>query len=654
MARKTARPGRTLGVFFLGLAIAFGLVALAGTWKPELGLDLQGGTSIRLTPKGNPSAESLEEARKIIDQRVNAGGVSEAEVTVQGNKYIVVEVPGKSRSDLIDTVKRQAQLRFRIVACSDANPGPCAAGTPQDPTQPSIDPGTGVTAPATPTATPSDTAAPTDGTSPSDTTAPTDGTAPSESTAPSKAAAPSGGSNRAPVHYPTRLAGSHLRGAADGSESPTPTDSPGDTASAVTDDSATADPSEGSTEPSDATTPSSAPVVPSPEGGKDVDDPLTWSDAPNQEAIDAFNAFTCPPAGKATNVEDDPKKPLVTCGTDEDAEGNEFVTKYLLSASMIEGTQLDNAQAAIPQGQVNYVVQLDFNGEGTKEFTKISEALVNTEKQFGIVLDGQVISAPTMNGLITDGKPEISGNFTQASAKSLATSLKFGALPVSIADYSAQTVGPSLAGDQLTAGITAGIVGLILVMIYCLIYYRGLGIVVVGSLLVAGASTYAMVLLLSKTANFTLTLPGIAGLIVAVGITADSFIVYFERIRDEMREGKSMRVAVEAGWLRARATCLAADAVSLLAAIVLYIFAAGVVRGFAFALGLSTLIDLVVFFWFTKPLVSQFAKLHFYNGGGRFSGLSAATLGIDKIASDRPRAAAATRSTAPTAKGGTV
>ena len=316
---------------------------------------------------------------------------------------------------------------------------------------------------------------------------------------------------------------------------------------------------------------------------------------------------------------------------------------------MIEGNELDSAAAEIPQKSVNYVVSLDFDGDGTDAFSKISEALVCPSgtvppcRQFAVVLDGQVLSAPTMNALITNGQAQIEGNFTQASAKSLATSLKFGALPVSFSDFSVETVGPSLAGDQLTAGITAGIFGLILVMIYCLIYYRGLGIVVVGSLLVAGASTYAMVLLLSKTANFTLTLPGIAGLIVAVGITADSFIVYFERIRDEMRDGKSMRVAVEAGWIRARATCLAADAVSLLAAIVLYIFAAGVVRGFAFALGLSTLIDLVVFFWFTKPLVSVLAKTTFYNGGGRWSGLSAATLGIDKITADRPRVAAATR-----------
>jgi preprotein translocase subunit SecD len=321
---------------------------------------------------------------------------------------------------------------------------------------------------------------------------------------------------------------------------------------------------------------------------------------------------------------------------------------------MIEGNELDDAAAVIPQNQVNYVVSLDFNGEGTKTFAKISEALVGTEKQFAVVLDGQVLSAPTMEALITNGQAQIEGNFTQASAKSLATSLKYGALPVQFSDFSVETVGPSLAGDQLSAGITAGIFGLILVMLYCLVYYRGLGIVVVSSLLVAGSATYALVLLLSKTANFTLTLPGIAGLIVAVGITADSFIVYFERIRDEMREGRSMRVAVEAGWVRARATCLAADAVSLLAAIVLYIFAAGVVRGFAFALGLSTLIDLVVFFWFTKPLVSVLARRHFFNGGGRLSGLSASTLGIDKIAPDRPRAATATRSSAPKTEGGTA
>jgi preprotein translocase subunit SecD len=231
--------------------------------------------------------------------------------------------------------------------------------------------------------------------------------------------------------------------------------------------------------------------------------------------------------------------------------------------------------------------------------------------------------------VITNGQAEISGNFTEASAQSLATSLKFGALPITFEkDPSVETVGPSLAGNQLNGGITAGIIGLVLVMLYCLFYYRGLGLVVVSSLIVAGLATYALVLLLSEGAGFTLTLPGLAGLIVAVGITADSFIVYFERIRDEMRDGRSMKSAVEAGWKRARATCVAADTVSLLAAVVLYIFAAGVVKGFAFALGLSTLIDLAVFFWFTHPMVSWLARFKLFNSGHKLSGLDREALGV--------------------------
>ena len=276
---------------------------------------------------------------------------------------------------------------------------------------------------------------------------------------------------------------------------------------------------------------------------------------------------------------------------------------------------------------------LSFDGEGSDVFADISNALVGTEKQFAIVLDGQVLSAPTMEGRILDGNAQISGDFTETTANSLATSLRYGSLPIAFEDQPlVETIGPSLAGDQLSAGLTAGGIGLAIVMLYCLLYYRGLGTVVIASLFVAAGITYAMVLLLSETANFTLTLPGIAGLIVAVGITADSFIVYFERIRDEMRIGKSMRVAVESGWKRARNTCLAADAVSLLAAVVLYIFAAGVVKGFAFALGLTTIIDLVVFFWFTHPMVSYLAKYRFFNKGHRLSGLSPETLGVSRVA----------------------
>ncbi len=348
-------------------------------------------------------------------------------------------------------------------------------------------------------------------------------------------------------------------------------------------------------------------------------------DSPDQASIQAFNEFECPPQGEAPVVEDDPDKPLVTC----DSDG----IKYLLSVSMIEGTNLSSAGAGIPDQSVNWAVDLKFDGAGTEDFTQISRTLFGTEKQFAIVLDGQVISAPTMNGVITNGEAQITGDFTEAEATGLATSLKFGALPIQFSDdlIETQTVGPSLAGNQLSAGLAAGALGLGLVMFYCLIYYRGLGLVVLASLVVAAALTYALVLLLSESAGFALSLPGVAGLIVGVGITADSFIVYFERIRDEMRDGKSMRVAAESGWQRARNTCLAADAVSLLAAVVLFIFATGVVRGFAFALGLSTLIDLVVFFWFTHPMVSWLARFDFFNRGHKLSGLDAESLGLDRL-----------------------
>jgi len=560
MARRQ-RPSRTLVGFFVGLAIAYGLVALAGTWTPTLGLDLQGGTRITLIAEGEPSEENLVEASQIIDQRVNGSGVSEAEVTTQGNRFVVVEIPGKSQRDLVETVKRQAQLRFRVVACSTAD-GRCGAAAPQtDPNQTSEPaPGAGVTVEPSESATGSETPA-----------------------------------NRAPLGFSGKNDGKN-DGKSGGAD---PTDEP-------------------SAEPTDE--PSQAPQ---PTGG-DYGDPLAWMDNPDAESVQAFQAYSCPPPGETALVEDDPDKPLVTC--DDDG------VKYLLSVAMIEGTQLSSADAGIPQQQVEWVVSLDFDGAGTDVFSTISRSLYGTEKQFAIVLDGQVLSAPTMDGVITNGRAQISGNFTEASASSLATSLKFGALPIAFdADPQVETVGPSLAGNQLSAGLLAGGAGLLLVMIYCLLYYRGLGLVVLASLVVAAGSTYAMVLLLSKTANFTLSLPGIAGLIVAVGITADSFIVYFERIRDEMRDGKSMPVAVEAGWARARNTCVAADTVSLLAAVVLYIFAAGVVKGFAFALGLSTLIDLVVFFWFTHPMVSWLAKYPFFNRGHRLSGLSAEALGVDSI-----------------------
>ncbi len=369
--------------------------------------------------------------------------------------------------------------------------------------------------------------------------------------------------------------------------------------------------------------------------------------APTGPEVSLFNQYTCDTDGTLLDSDgqpvplvDDPDKPLVACSPPEPASGRSPAspaTKYLLTAAVIEGTELDSASAGIPQNDVQWVVNLELGGAGQDDFSEISREIVcpggGAEcEQFAIVLDGSVISAPYMEGVISNGQAQISGNFTETSANSLATSLKFGALPISFEDdATSETVGPSLAGDQLTAGLTAGAFGLGLVMLYCLLYYRGLGLVVLGSLGVAAAVTYAMVLLLSETAGFTLTLPGIAGLIIAVGVTADSFILFFERIRDEMRDGKSMRVAVETGWKRAKVTRLAANTVSLLSAAVLYIFATGAVKGFGFALGLSTLIDLAVLFWFTKPLVSYLARYRFFNGGGRLSGLSPETLGMDRV-----------------------
>jgi preprotein translocase subunit SecD len=591
MATKRYRPGRTVVAFFVGLAIAFGLVALGGAWKPELGLDLQGGTRITLIANGSPSKSSLTEAAGIIDQRVNGSGVTEAEVNTQSNQFVVVEIPGRTRQDLVDTVKRQAQLRFRLVACTTSD-GKCGGAPTTTPGTGSTLPGTGVTLPP--------------------------GSGESQSSGGGTSSGKSGGkagskgtsgNNRPPAfvqgtkHHPKKSSASPSSSpSASSSASPSPTGSPTSTT--------------GSTSA----------------GSTSVQDALAWMDAPDQAAIDAFNQYQCGKTITSNNVDssgklvpgDDPTLPMVTCGDDGQ--------KYLLSAAPLEGTQLTGANAGIPQNDVSWAVNLKFNGEGSSEFAQISKALYGTEKQFAIVLDGKVISAPQMNGVITNGEAQITGKFSETEAQSLATSLKFGALPISFQkDPQVEIVGPSLAGNQLSAGVTAGILGLILVMLYCLLYYRGLGTVVIASLVVAGLATYAMVLLLSKTAGFTLTLPGIAGLIVAVGITADSFIVFFERIRDEMREGRSMRAAVEAGWVRARNTCLAADAVSLLAAVVLYIFAAGVVKGFAFALGLSTIIDLAVFFWFTHPMVSWLARFPFFNKGHKLSGLDRENLGLAPV-----------------------
>jgi len=336
-------------------------------------------------------------------------------------------------------------------------------------------------------------------------------------------------------------------------------------------------------------------------------------------ALDCTNDKT-----RVSTKPDDPKQLLVTCSQTGDA-------KYALDKTAVQGETIKNASATLrSQGVGEWIVNLEFDGKGTKAFAETTQALVGKkppQNQFAIVLDGLVVSAPAVNEAITGGKAEISGNFTQQSAQDLANVLKFGALPVAFDIAEINSVSATLGADQLTAGLIAGGLGLLLVILYLLVYYRALGLVSVASLLVAAYLTYVSFVLLGRTIGFTLTLAGVAGAIVAIGITADSFIVYFERIRDEVRDNKSLRVAAESGWLRARRTILAADFVSLLAAGVLYFVSVGNVRGFAFVLGLTTIIDIVVVFFFTRPLIAILVNKSFFARGDGCRGAIRVRLG---------------------------
>jgi preprotein translocase subunit SecD len=372
--------------------------------------------------------------------------------------------------------------------------------------------------------------------------------------------------------------------------------------------------------------------VPADGKGTPTDQALNWQ--PSEACQSAFAEFTC-----ETKVTEAADQGLFACS-------QEKTEKYLLGPTLIEGNQLATAVAGIPQNNVNWVVNLEFNPEGSAAFEAATRELsqkTEPENRFAIVLDGVSISAPTVNEPIPGGRAEISGNFTQRSATELANVLKYGALPLAFDVSEVNNVSATLGGEQLRAGIIAGIIGLALVVGYCFLYYRGLGIVVVASLAIGGVITYASMVLLGSSVGFALNLPGIAGAIVAIGITADSFVIFFERIRDEVRDGRSLRTAVETGWRRARQTILIADAVSLLSALVLFVLAIGAVKGFAFTLGLTTLIDVAVVFLFTKPLMTLLARTKFYGGGHVLSGLDPGHLGVQALPGSRSRRPAVAR-----------
>ncbi len=346
------------------------------------------------------------------------------------------------------------------------------------------------------------------------------------------------------------------------------------------------------------------------------------SDAINQAYanLDCTNAASLQGTGT-----DDPTAPITACSKDGGA-------KYILAPAEVLGRQISQASAGLnTQAGSAWTVSLTFDGDGTRAFGALTArvtSLPEPTNQVAIVLDGIVQSSPRINEAIPSGTAEITGSFTQVEAQDLANVLKYGALPLAFDRGEVQQVSPTLGSEQLDAGLLAGGLGLLLVVVYSFLYYRGLGIVITGSLAMAAALLYLLVLVLGKTIGYTMTLAGIAGIIVAVGITADSFVIYFERVRDEIREGRSLRSAVESGWAKARRTILVADAVSMIAAVLLYFFAVGGVRGFAFSLGLTTLVDLIIVFFFSKPMMTFIARFKFFNTGHRFSGVSAKSSGV--------------------------
>ncbi len=412
---------------------------------------------------------------------------------------------------------------------------------------------------------------------------------------------------------------------------PTPTDTstatPTPTASAAGTDPAA---------PAPTPTPSAAAEAPSDEPSKATPDSpsdIAYYVTPKVQAD--FDALDCSdPANLTGGVNGDPDKAFVTCSQDGSA-------KYILGPLEIEGKRIASASSGLNQlpsgGQGNeWVVNIVFDNEGTTQFTDVTTRLQGLaatppQNQFAMVLDGLVISAPSLASgvIIPDGKAEISGTFTRESAASLANQLNFGSLPLTFTPQSEEQISATLGSEQLEKGLLAGLIGLVLVVLYSMLQYRALGLVTVASLVIAAAVTFGVITLLSWTQGYRLSLPGVAGLIVAIGITADSFIVYFERIRDELREGRTLVAAVDRGWERARRTILASDAVNFLAAIVLYLLAVGGVRGFAFTLGLTTLIDVLVVFTFTHPVMQLLARTKFFGQGHRLSGLDPRRLGVE-------------------------
>jgi preprotein translocase subunit SecD len=610
-------------VILLFGAIGIGAAAGKTGFLPKFALDLEGGTELVLTPQASESNaqvtdEQLDQAKEIIEKRVNASGVTEAEVARQGSSNIVVSIPGDPSQESLDLVTKSAKMTFRTVLyVTGATPDQGEAWSTRYYPNPSYTP------------------------SPE----------PSAEEGETGEEGEEGETGEEP---------------SDGAETETGETTP------TTEESVEPSPTASSTSPSPAPTPTSKvdastgnmPVPPDEAYTARLDNGLNdtivygavaeeyakllegaestiaqkTATGITEEAAKAqtvAESINCSMVGSSRgNDPSDPDKPLVTC----DEEGT---AAYILGPVMVQGSELtkaNNGMATTQQGNTTgqWIVDIAFNSAGGKQFgavtTKLDAACkANAEdpkRQFAIVLDDLVISAPEVcNDPILTGEAQISGSFTQQTSKTLADQLSFGSLPINFVVQSQDQISATAGSEQLEIGLWAGLIGLILVAVYSFFQYRALSGVTVLSLILAIGISYGTIVLLGWTQGYRLSLAGVAGLIIAIGITADSFIVYFERIRDELRVGRPIGVAVEMAWLRARRTIWASDAVNFLAAIVLYMVAVGGVRGFAFTLGLTTVMDLVVVMLFTHPVVLLATKTRFWGEGHPWSGLDPFRLG---------------------------
>lgn len=596
------RPGRQLAVLGLIFVVLYLLVFFAGgasgsfkdRLEPRLGLDLIGGTRVTLEATNSvdgkpPTAENLEEARQIIESRVNAFGVAEAEVVTEGNRNIVISLPGENR-DLTD-VGSAAELRFRKVLKAADGSGTAAAPPAVEPTPSAAPPSGAPSGSAAPKVTPSATGAAKVSPSASGgqggmAPAPTASATPTPSA--SASAAPSASASAEPVPASIeeqrkaveQKVGAAAWQAASGLQAPA---------------DLSADPSLGDKlKPFSTLSPQEVAVLPA---------QMQF----NVPTIGCAQLDKRPPASIS-----DPKQQVVSC---EDG-----ASKYLLDQAKVLGTDVNDADAVLDQTNA-WVVSLDFTGDGQGKWTALTREAFTNEGQacdatalgqdgkcrVAVVLDNEIVSSPEIQGVLT-GNSQITGQFTQKDASTLASQLRYGALPVTFEQQEAQNVTATLGASHLRAGLLAAGIGMLLVIIYAFFYYRLLGSVIFLSLILSALLVFGALVVLGRQIGFTLTLAGIAGMIVSLGVAADSFVIYFERLKDEIREGRSPRSAVPRAWIRARRTIISANAITLLSAVVLYVVSVGTVKGFAFALGLATVLDLVVVFLFRHPIMTMFAR----------------------------------------------